>query len=89
MQFLAKSAAKADGDFREASRREDAGLLRRAFPAPSNRAVARKAAPVLGACPRQIIYWLTEDCDMPSWAVKATENYIRGVLAVARKIEGA
>ena len=42
----------------------------------------------LGHGSRQIIYWMKCENDMPSWAVKAVEHYLRRVEAIAHRIEG-
>lgn len=80
--------AKSNADFREASRREDAQRLERAFPGRSQQEIALKASRALGMSPRQIIYYLHLEHDMPSWLVKAIEHYLGGVDRVARRIEG-
>jgi hypothetical protein len=84
MKYLAKS----NGDFRDASRREDSRKLQIAFDGPSQSAIAEKASRALGVSPRQIVYWLKCDNDMPSWAVKAVEFYLRKVDRLADRIEG-
>lgn len=84
MKYLAKS----NSDFRDASRREDANKLRAAFDGPTQSAIANKASRALGASPRQIIYWMQCENDMPSWAVKAVEFYLHGVNRIADRIEG-
>lgn len=83
-----ENPAKSNIDFREASRREDARRLERAFPGRSQQEIALKASRTLGMSPRQIVYWLQLEHDMPSWAVKAIEFYLGGVDRVARRIEG-
>lgn len=84
MQFPAKK----NPDFRQASRREDANKLRAAFFARTQSEISQKGSRALGVSPRQIVYWLQEEHDMPSWAVKATEMYLNKVEAAARRIEG-
>jgi len=84
MKFLAKS----DEAFRLASRKEDAALLRRAFQGPTQAAMADRGHEIIGASPRQIIYWMQCKNDMPSWAVKAVKIYLDRVESVASKIEG-
>lgn len=60
----------------EGSRRWFAALLWRAFPGPSEAAVAEKAARVLDVSPRQVRNWLRgEHC--------AALKYVAAVLAVA------
>ncbi len=81
--------AKKNVDFREASRREDARLIERAFPGHTQQEVADEASRRLGMSPRQIINWMQLQHDMPSWAVKAVKAYIGRVERVARRIEGA
>ena len=51
-------------------------MLWRAFPSPSEHALAEKAAPVLGVSKRQIRNWLNEDHD-------ASLSYVAAVLAIA------
>lgn len=85
---LSYSAAKTNVDFRDSSRRDDANLLEAAFSGPSQQAIADKASRALGVTDRQIINWLKREHDMPSWAVKATKHYLRGLDALARRIEG-
>ncbi|MEL6646644.1 MAG: hypothetical protein AAFQ05_02875 [Pseudomonadota bacterium] len=80
--------AKSNTDFRQHSRREDAALLRRAFGGRTQSEMANKGARALGVSPRQIIYWMQCENDMPSWAVKAVSFYLRGVDGVAKRIEG-
>lgn len=84
-----KNPAKTNVDFREASRREDARLIERAFNGPSQQAIAEKASRALSVSPRQVIYWLQCQHDMPSWAVKAAMHYVNGVERLARRIEGS
>ena len=84
LQFLAKS----NGDFREASRREDSNLLRRAFDGRTQAEMAQKGSRALGVSERQFIYWLQMQNDMPSWAVKAARAYLKRVDRVAIRIEG-
>ena len=84
MKYLAKS----DSDFRMKSRRDDARKIQMAFDGPTQDAVAKKASRTIGVSPRQIIYWMKCENDMPSWAVKAVEAYIRHVERVAERIEG-
>ena len=84
MQFLAKS----NGDFREASRREDSNLLRRAFDGRTQAEMAQRGSRALGVSERQFIYWLQMQNDMPSWAVKAARAYLARVDRVASRIEG-
>lgn len=84
LQFLAKSNA----DFRQASRREDSNLLRRAFDGRTQREMALKGSRALGVSERQFIYWLQEENDMPSWAVKAARAYLARIDRVAELIEG-
>lgn len=84
MKFLAKS----NGDFRLASRREDANLLRQAFDGRTQREMAMKGSRALGVSERQFIYWLQMENDMPSWAVKAARAYLARVDRVAERIEG-
>lgn len=83
-----KYLAKSNVDFRAASRREDSNKLRAAFDGPTQSAIAEKASRAMGVSPRQIINWMQCENDMPSWAVKAVEHYLRRVERVARKIEG-
>lgn len=84
MKYLAKS----NMDFREASRRADAVLLRRAFDGPTQDAIAQRGSRALDVSPRQIINWMKCEHDMPSWAVKAVKHYLRSVERTATKIEG-
>ena len=84
MKYLAKSNV----DFREASRREDSRKLQIAFEGPSQAAVSERASRALGVSPRQIVYWLKCENDMPSWAVKAVEHYLSRVERLAERIEG-
>lgn len=84
-----KHLAKSNGAFREESRREDAGLLRRAFWGRTQQAIADNAARALGVSPRQVIYWLHLENDMPSWAVKAATRWVEAVERAAQKIEGS
>lgn len=84
-----KNYAKSNVPFRDASRREDAELLRRAFGARTQQAIADKAARALGVSPRQVIYWLHLENDMPSWAVKAATRWVEAVERAAKKIEGS
>lgn len=81
--------AKSNNDFRKASRREDARKLRAAFDGPTQSAMANKGSRALGVSPRQIIYWMQCEHDMPSWAVKAVDHYLRRVERLARRIEGS
>lgn len=60
----------------EASRRWFAGLLWRAFPAPSEAELAARAAPVLGVSERQVRNWLRGEHD-------ASLRYVTAVLALA------
>lgn len=83
MQFLAKS----NTDFRQKSRREDSELLYRAFPARTQKEISEKASRAIGVSPRQIIYWMQCENDMPSWAVKAVKHYVRVIESTALKIE--
>lgn len=84
-----KYPAKSNVDFREASRREDASKLERAFPGHCQKVVAEKASRALGVSPRQVVYWLQLEHDMPSWVPKAVEYYIGKVDRLARRIEGS
>ena len=84
MKFLAKSNV----DFRQASRKEDSRKLQMAFSGHTQDAIAQKAARALDVSPRQIIYWMKCENDMPSWAVKAVEHYLRRVETIAIRIEG-
>ncbi len=84
MQYLAKTNA----DFREASRKEDSRLVRMAFDGPTQDAIAKKGSRALGVSPRQIINWMKCEHDMPSWAVKAVQNYLIRLEAAAKRIEG-
>ncbi len=84
MQHLAKSNI----DFREASRRADAILLRRAFDGPTQDAIAQRGSRALGVSPRQIVNWMQCQHDMPSWAVKAVQHYLGRVERIASRIEG-
>ena len=81
-------AQKTDVDFRMASRRDDANKLRAAFNGPTQAAISTKASRALGVSPRQIIYWMKCENDMPSWAVKAVEMYLRAVDRAADRIAG-
>ncbi|MEJ6397020.1 hypothetical protein [Yoonia sp. 208BN28-4] len=83
-----KNLAKSDMAFRQASRREDAAKLRRAFDAPTQAAMAEAGRRALGCSPRQIIYWMQMEHDMPSWAVKAVDHYLARIEAAAQRIEG-
>lgn len=58
-KFPARRASATD--FVTPSRRRFAGMLREAFGAGafSNNEIARRAAPVLGVSPRQVLNWLT------------------------------
>lgn len=59
-----------------AARRWFRNLLWRAFPSPSERDLANKAARVLNVSPRQVINWLREDHD-------ASLRYVLAVMAIA------
>lgn len=85
MKYLAKS----NMDFRAHSRREDAELIRRAFRAPTQSEISKKAARKLGISERQIINYMQMQNDMPSWAVKAVQAYLSKVERIAERIEGA
>lgn len=95
LQFLGENGrarrdavTKGDVVFREASRREDADLLRQVFPGPSQEAIAQAAARY-GFCSRsQSINYLRLENDMPSWAVKALQRYLGALDRAARRIEG-
>ncbi|MEO1538508.1 MAG: hypothetical protein AAFR73_12345 [Pseudomonadota bacterium] len=84
MKYLAKS----DLDFRMASRREDSRKLRAAFDGRTQQETANKASRAIGVSPRQIIYWMQCENDMPSWAVKAVQHYIDRIERAADRIEG-
>ncbi|MGH1414856.1 MAG: hypothetical protein ACRBB0_15315 [Pelagimonas sp.] len=84
MQYLAKT----NTDFRDASRKEDSRLVRRAFDGPTQDAIAKKGSRALGVSPRQIINWMKCEHDMPSWAVKAVQGYLDRLEAAAKRIEG-
>ena len=84
MKYLAKS----NHDFREASRKADAMLIRRAFDGPTQDAMAQRGSRALGVSPRQIINWMQCQHDMPSWAVKAVKHYLSSVERSASRIEG-
>lgn len=88
VQNPAFNPCKTDVDFRDHSRREDSRKLRLAFDGPTQAAMAEKGSRALGVSPRQIIYWMQCEHDMPSWAVKAVEHYLRRVESVASRIEG-
>gem|GEM_PF-4397701 len=53
-----KNLADYGGTDISAARKAFALLLWRAFPSPSENELARKAAAVLGASPRQVVNWL-------------------------------
>lgn len=59
-----------------AARRWFRNLLWRAFPAPSERDLANRAARVLDVSPRQVINWLREEHD-------ASLRYVMAVMAIA------
>lgn len=80
--------SKSNEDFRQASRKQDAHNLMRAFDGPTQAAIAERGSRALGVSPRQIIYWMQCQNDMPSWAVKAVDHYLGRVERIARKIEG-
>ena len=79
---------KSDGDFRSASRREDANLLRQAFDGRTQQEMALKGSRCIGVSPRQIINWMQMEHDMPSWAVKAVRHYLKVVDEAATRIRG-
>jgi len=81
-------AQKTNVDFRMASRRADANKLRAAFNGPTQTAISTKASRALGVSPRQIIYWMQCENDMPSWAVKAVDMYLSAVEKAADRIAG-
>lgn len=83
-----KHLAKSNAAFREQSRRDDARNLRRAFDGPTQTAIAQKGSKALGVSPRQIIYWMQCQNDMPSWAIKAVDHYLQRVERLAQHIEG-
>lgn len=70
-----------------ASRRWFAGLLWRAFPAPSAAALAERAAGVLGVSERQVRNWLDERNDAGLSHITAV-MLIAGCEVVFRQIEG-
>lgn len=75
MKFLSYSAA-CPPDHTTAARRWFRDLLWRAFPAPSEAALAEKAARVLDVSPRQVQNWLR--CEH-----SAAWHYVAAVMAVA------
>ena len=80
--------AKTNGDFRDASRRQDRDNLWRAFGGSTQKETAECISRALGISPRQAVYWLQMEHDMPSWAVKAVQFYLGKVSNLARRIEG-
>lgn len=74
------------GDAVAASRRWFAALLWRAFPSPSERELAEKAARVLEVSPRQVRNWLR--CEhSAAWHYVAAVMAIAGVELVFRGVE--
>lgn len=69
--------AKTDVQFRDASRNQDAELLRLAFPGRSQSEISRLASRDLGISQRQIVNYLQGEHDMPSWLVKALRKRLR------------
>lgn len=75
-------------------RQENAGLIYRAFRAPSQAEIAEATARYLArsagrdVSTRTVINWLQCKHDMPAWAYKAVARYIDGVDRLARRIEG-
>ena len=84
-----QNLAKTNADFRMNSRRDDARLIQAAFNGRTQKEMSEKASRAIGVSPRQIIYWMQCDNDMPSWAVKAVQFYLSRVESVARRIEGS
>ena len=72
----ALSASHATSPHRMRARRWFARMLWRAFPAASEREVAREAAPVLGVSERQVVNWLRCDHD-------AGVSYVTAVMILA------
>lgn len=66
----------AGAQHKNSSRAWFASLLWRAFPASSEREVARRAAPLLGVSERQVINWLRSEND-------AALSYVTAVMALA------
>ena len=83
-----RNPAKSNGCFRDASRKEDRDNLWRAFGGATQKETAERISRALGISPRQAVYWLQMEHDMPSWAIKAVQFYLRKVDALARRIEG-
>lgn len=79
---------KLDDEFKDTSRQEDADLIRKAFPYPTQALIAEKAHEKIGWSEREIIRWLQKKHDMPSRAVKLVKMYIDAVEGVASRIEG-
>lgn len=71
-----KNPAQTVAVSKDTARERFAALLWRAFPAPSERALARRAAVVLGVSERQVINWLRCDHD-------AACSYVFAVMAIA------
>ncbi|APZ53721.1 hypothetical protein [Salipiger abyssi] len=70
------SASYVTSPHRAAARRWFSRLLWRAFPAESERDLARHAAPVLGVSERQVINWLRQEHD-------AGVSYVTAVMILA------
>ena len=82
-----KISAQNEFDQISASRRAFAGLLWRAFPSPSERELAQKAARVLDVSPRQVSNWLR--CEhSAAWHYVAAVMAIAGAEIVFSKVEG-
>jgi hypothetical protein len=80
------SGGATSGDAVASSRRWFAALLWRAFPSPSERELADKAARVLDVSPRQVRNWLR--CEhSAAWHYVAAVMAIAGVECVFRGVE--
>lgn len=76
MKNPAQSSSARAGDHKSASRLWFRALLWRAFPSPSERELADKAARVLDVSPRQVQNWLRCEND-------AGLSYVTAVMAIA------
>ena len=84
---MMKNLAKWNGKFRDASRLEDSLNLRAAFKGLTQSEIANRASKAIGVSPRQIIYWMKCENDMPSWAVKAVLFYLKKIETSSNTVE--
>ena len=81
-----KNPARFESDQVRSSRKWFAALLWQAFPSPSERDVAHKAAAVLDCSPRQVTNWLR--CEhSAAWHYVSAVMMIAGVEVVLRRVD--